>query len=528
MNNFFLLTKVFFLNNFTVNKKKQKSSYSGFLTLSLIILGVSTYYSFSIFSAGMSYLDAIIMIFAAATMLTLILSLTKMQGTIFNTNDFEFLESLPLSKRCVVGAKIFSTFLYNAFEDLCILLPGIVMYYVRSNDLYASIMLFISGLFICLIPLLVSSLIGSLIAIITKNLKNKTLFTTIIYFVFIIVVFVFSFTMNNSSVIEASRIATFLPQLYLVINALEPAGFINLIYFILINLGCFGLVILLISKLYRKINLMHNKSSDTSDYVKENKKENLSVAKTLEKKEIKMILGNSNWLINSFVGPVFFLIIGIVTLFMNYAPEETVQVQGEIRGVMGGIVAGMSIMMNTTSTSTVAAYSLENKNFEFLLSYPIDPKEYIKAKIKAAIKINFIMNIVTTSIVVLIHSLVRRFDIWFVLQVMIIPHFAYVFMALIGTLCGLRWPKLDYDNDMQVIKQGTAMGLSMLFAFLPGMLLTGLIAACDIIPIYMPSLSFLKPLGFILVIVIFTIAILILRSAIKKNGTRLFRKVIER
>jgi len=535
MNKFLQLTKVFFLNSFGVNKKKnsQKSVFQTILVFGLIFLAFSAFYSYSMYMAVASeegfgtFLDVLMLMICSASLLTLILSITQMQGSVFNTKDFETLESLPISKFTVVGAKITSIFLVTTLEDLLLTLPAVVLYYVFANDLFITLVAFIGCLFVSLIPLLISTILGAIVAVITKSLKNKTIVEVAFYLFIFIISFVISFSLNNSTVISADELVNVLVHLKLLILAFN-GELIYLFIFILINLISFGLVILLISKLYRKVNLMHSKDKDSTTYVKTNKKEKTSYQKTLIKKEEKSILGNATWLINAFVGPVMYLIIGIMCLVVDFAEGAPAEDAYEVGKVMGHVVAFMALLMNMTMTSTSASFSLEGPNFESLLSYPIDEKEIIKSKIIVSLKFNFILNIIAGPIVAILTTIKFGFDLICCLELIVLPHLGYLYISLVGTLCGLRWPKLEYDNQMQVIKQGSAVGLTMLFGFLPGMILSGILFAGQLLPMYVEGLSFLPLLTLLLVATLLIIGSIICQSIIKRKGKELFRKVITR
>jgi len=376
-----------------------------------------------------------------------------------------------------------------------------------------------------LLPLLISTILGALVAVITKNLKNKTVFQTITYVFYFILIFVLSFSMNNSTAIEVSTILKFMPHLSLVY--LGYTNWLYLLFFILLNVISFIFVIILISMLYRPINLMHNKGNEATKYIKENKKENQSLEKLLDDKEMKMVTQNAQWLVNSFLGPVMFLIIGVACAVMNFAPDAPAEDAQEVKLVMGAIVAGMGVLMNLTTTSTCSSFSLESNMFEMLLVYPVDPMKYIKAKSMVSIKINFLLNSIASVVLSIVYSIVNGFDLLLVLEFMILPHLSYIFLTIIGTICGLRWPKLEFDNQMQVIKQGTSTAMTMLFCFLPGFLLSGIIVVSSIIA-KTTNMEIIAYLGFILTVIMLVSGILISMNILKKKGTKLFREIINR
>ena len=127
MNNFFTLTKVFFLSGFNVNKKKknQKNAFKLFLlTLALFMLisiSLSFVFSEQMKEAGLPIETFLGVILMFAFMLNLVISIFQLQSIIFNTKDYEFLESLPLSKPTIIASKLFATYLINLSGSLKII-----------------------------------------------------------------------------------------------------------------------------------------------------------------------------------------------------------------------------------------------------------------------------------------------------------------------------------------------------------------------------------------------------------------------
>ena len=71
-----------------------------------------------IIEAGLPSENTLVMILLLAFMLNFVLSLFQLQSVIFKAKDYEFLESLPVSKVCIVSSKIIATYLINLSEDL--------------------------------------------------------------------------------------------------------------------------------------------------------------------------------------------------------------------------------------------------------------------------------------------------------------------------------------------------------------------------------------------------------------------------
>ena len=92
-------------------------------------------------------------------------------------------------------------------------------------------------------------------------------------------------------------------------------------------------------------------------------------------------------------------------------------------------------------------------------------------------------------------------------------------------LCGLKWPKLDYETDQQVIKNSAAANLPVLFCMLPSMIVLGVNMVFLIFGIANPVFFYIS---ICVVSAIYIIQIIIFYTLLSKKGENLFDKIIYR
>ena len=171
MSNFLTLTKVFFLSGFNVNirKKNQKSAFTLFgITLLLFAVG-SFFISLSFISRiellGLEKEAFLSLMLLVAFMINFVLSIHQVQSIIFNAKDYELLESLPVKKTTIVASKLASFYLINVAEDIALILPASIIYlFISKGNVVPSLLAIVCSLVICVIPILISAIIGSLSA----------------------------------------------------------------------------------------------------------------------------------------------------------------------------------------------------------------------------------------------------------------------------------------------------------------------------------------------------------------------------
>ena len=297
------------------------------------------------------------------------------------------------------------------------------------------------------------------------------------------------------------------------------------------NIAIAIIVVGIVIPLYRPINSWTNSNNGHVDYEKiKNKVGNdINLNKTLLKKEWNMIFRKTNYLLNSTLGGLFFLILGIFFIFGSsifvsgdIKPED----EEQIRMTFAYLVPALGIMMNSIACTASTSISFEKRaGYELLRSYPLDPKDIIKAKVKISILISTILNLFTSTVLTII-LLIKGFrEPALILMIYIFPQLASINLTGIGMLCGLKWPKLDYENDQQVIKNSASANLPVLFCMLPSFIVFVLHMVCVILGYKLPVLLYVS-LG--VISIIYIIQICIFYSLLNRKGTNLFNKIINK
>lgn len=178
---------------------------------------------------------------------------------------------------------------------------------------------------------------------------------------------------------------------------------------------------------------------------------------------------------------------------------------GKLLIVVASFIVGMS---GTTQVSI----SLEGKNLWILKSLPVKMKDIYLSKIMVSLTL-IVPSVIIFAIIVGIAFKLALLDYIFII---IIPILFATFLAVLGLVINLHFPKLDAKSDTVIVKQSTSSFLNIM----AGMILTFAGSA-----IYF-MISFI---GFniyaIILIIILLIAILLLWRYLNTKGVKLFRKL---
>ncbi len=536
MNNVFLLTKATFLSGFNTNKKKgnQKSSFRTLIIVSVFLTIMSFFYNYmfitEIRNTETGFEDYVVIVSMVASLFTFMTSVFQMQSAIFKTRDYEFLESLPIKKTSIVLSKILSVYLMNLIEDIIIAGPAYIYYIIFTGNVVNLLILLIALPFISLIPLLISSLFASLVAFISSLFKRKAIVSFIVYILLFAGIYLVSFSFSSGQVsgMDFRSIMVKVPYFLFLRNALDASRRYEIILFLLVNIVSFVLIGLFIGFVYKPINVFIQRGESKKEYKakKEKESKNSSLNKLLFKKEQKMLLGKSGYLVNACTGPIVFLLSGLVMtigqkLFLSDMSDEDF-----VMTIMMifSILPGLGIFFMSLMSPAPASFSLEGKNFDLLLSYPIDEWSLIRAKLLMSITSLSVISFISSAILSVISVVMIGLNPLLVVNLFLLPLSMIIITSLIGIMCGMRWAKFEFDSEQVVLKNSACSNLSMLFSVIIALPLGGAAVAFGIISTSDPIFNLV--LWYIILYVVIIIIITILFIILKKRGLKLFKHMV--
>lgn len=479
MSNLYVLLKNSFINNTGINsltkgsKDNKENKKLFFTTLTIIIAGVvicgmSAMYSVAMATVlePMGYLDLLpVVAVIVSCLINLFMSIYKAQGTLFSSKDYELLMSLPIKNSTILASKIISMLSVNYAGTACVLLPVGIVYYIFNGNLswVYFITLIISLILIPLLPVVIASVCAVIITFISSRFKHKNIATTIIGMIFFVFVMLVSMNMNNfmNSFMEnrdeivASISRIYPPALYYK-DALVNSDFISLLKLILISVIPFAIFIVVFSKTYKTINGKLSESYKKANYKVGELKAN-SQLKAILVQELRRYIATPIYVMNTAFGPVLLLIAAIATLFIDKNTFIEILGYPGMSDIIPVMVLGMFIFATGISCTTNSSISLEGNRLWIIKSLPLDAKTIFKGKILMNLLIT-VPAIVVSNIIITIGF---KLDIKHLIINLIITIIFAVVSAMMGLLINLYFPKLDWSNPTTVVKQSTAVFITL-------------------------------------------------------------------
>jgi len=478
----------------------------------------------------------VLSIFAFITfILTISEGIYKSGSLIFNCKDDELLHSLPIKSSTILFIRIFKFYLFEFIFNLVFLLPAIIVYALQAK---VGISYYFVSFFVLLlapiIPILISSLIGVIANALSSKFKKKNIFQIIFSLAIITVVFIYSMKLSYFG--DDSGFVDFILSINkyamkccytsnVFVDLTESFNLLKFFIYILINFALFGLFIILMSKVYYKVNSKLKENVVIKSKKSEYHIENSSVTKALIKKEFNMFINTPVLVVNSIFGIVLY-VVGVVFLCIKYDGISNVIVYDNLPFKDIGILLPMivytfiviSSLMSSVSSSLI---SLEGKKINVVKSIPVDSYKIIMAKVYAS----FLVLIPFLLIGDLIVFIRFRFNIFEILLCLAASVVFPLIAEIIGIIVNLKYPKLDWASEAEVVKQSTSSLVAVLISMFASVLILGINGGITIAIAFFVGERLLIDLAILVLLMIGIGIYLLLFLLVKKRGNKWFSKL---
>jgi ABC-2 type transport system permease protein len=396
-------------------------------------------------------------------------SIFAAQAQLFSAKDNELLLSLPIKPRAILAGRLASLLLLEYLFAAVFALPAFVIWLVFQPVTAAGVLFFIIAvLTLPLASLALASFFAWLIALVTSRLHNKNALTLILSLVFMGLYFYVFSNLNshiNQLIMRGEEIAAAVRQslfpIYHMGIAIEQGSFLSLLIYLICIIAPFVIMLLVLSANFIRIAAANRGAARIKYTEKALKVSNVRTA--FVKKELRHFFGNPMYMLNSALGGVF-MVVGAGALVVKRDVALSFIEQLNQTGIALSPVAlvcavlGMISALNLVSAPSV---SLEGKNLWIAKSLPVLPIDVLMAKVQMHLLVCGIPAAVA-SIISAVALQANPLEFFLILAV---PLLMTYLMALFGVVINLHFPKFDWINELQPIKQGVSVLLSMFGAF---------------------------------------------------------------
>lgn len=426
-------------------------------------------------------------------------------GSIFNTfstlylaKDNDQLLSLPIPVRTILTARLLTVYLMGTMYSSIIVIPTIVVYWVVAGLTVSRLICgLVFYLLVTIIVMLLSCILGWVVAKISLKLKNKSFVTVLLSLTFIGLYYFFYFRATNlvrDIVVNAQIYGEKLKGASVLIYKFGTIGegnFASAAVFTAVIAAILALVVYVLSRTFIGIATSSGKVSKAR-YVEKTVKQKTAF-RALLNKEFKRFTSSSTYMLNTGLGLLFIPAMGVFFIVMggeiSYVLDSFFS---GMNGASGVLFCAMLLMLSSMCDMSTPSVSLEGKSVWIPQTLPVEAKTVLRAKLC----MHLVLCAPLTLFAVVCAATVIDGPIILKLLVVLLPMAYCVFSAIFGLVIGTKMAIMNWTNEMAPIKQSGAVLISIFGTWGFVVVFAGL------------YLLFAYKMGAVLYIGLFTVAIL--------------------
>lgn len=459
-------------------RKKAKGASIGFFFLYLMIASYS-----GLLGWGFAYMGfpdilpgiTVITLWAISFMFTLF----KTNGYLFNFREYDMIMAMPFPVKTIIADRFLYMYVKSLPWYVSLSLPMIVMYAIFGESGVLGVVFFTILSFVApVIPMILATAIGALIAKAGSGFKYKKIAQSVITMIIVIPLFFSRFIFegifrNDEEVVDAfsnlsgsmGGFTKWIPPVQWFINAVNEESILSFVLLIAVTTALFELFFLFLAKYYRQINSDLSKTgahtkAKSSEYKKR------GMIQSIAFKEMKRFLGSTTYTVNIGMGQFLALIVSVAALILK--PQRILDT------IANGAPLTVEMMVPAVPfivyffigmvASTACSPSLEGKNYWIIQSLPIDKFALYKGKML----FNIYITVPFAALSTFLFCLSAKTSALYTILCIVLSIALCLFSTVFGMVCGIKYISLEWENEIEVIKKGAAVG----FYILPNMLVS--------------------------------------------------------
>lgn len=481
MNNLKILIK----NNFNIlagtlqGKKKRASSIvaTTFIILGALgILALCFFQAYSMFIgfAPIGLIDLCMFHAIIITIAVLVIMGVMRVSTNTKANDIDFLLALPIKKSTIVLSKLINKYLFDLFFVFLFFVPYWIFYLVYEFSISILITSIVMTFSFPLLSVGISNIVDFVIVRLFNKFKLASLYKSFFSILLYMIIFGLMLLKTFSySFVTADSLQSYFsdrPISNAILQFLVSTNWLNVLIVLSITILPFVLGIILYIYNLGKTFLAYQSNKTTLKFG--NGKSEFGI---LLKKEIFTYASTPAYILNTIIGPILILALGILFVMIDPDVLQLYFGMDTSNQYFVPLVAIIFCAINSLGTISSSSISLEGKNFWILKSTPVNQKQLLLAKSL----LHMIIVLPTTLISSIIISIFLRLSLINCLIIFVLPTLFIAIMAFGGVLINLFLPKFDWEEEVAVVKQSMAVLVSMIAGIIVALIPLGLYLLFD-------------------------------------------------
>ena len=444
-------------------------------------------------------------------------------GSVFSTysslylsKDNDLLLSMPIPVRCVMASRLLGVYLLGLMYAAVAIVPGVIVYWltapVTAGTIVGGVLMV---LLVSVIVMVLSCLLGWVVARISLKLKNKSFITVILSLLFLAAYYFVYY--------KAQALITLLVE-NAAVYGMKIRGSAYLLYLF----GCVGagdwlamLIVTVTQALLLALTMWgiarsFLKIATATGSVKKMRFEHKAVRaqstqRALFGKELRRFTASPNYMLNCGLGILMLTAAGIALIIKGGALGQTLAdvFSGNV-GVVPVLMCAAVCLLASMNDMAAPSVSLEGKSLWLAQSLPVVPWQVLRAKLD--------VQLVLTGVPVLFCALCMVIALpggALEKVLLVVVALLYTLLSALAALAlGLKMPNLTWTNETTPIKQSGCVMLSLFANWFYAIALGGLYFLCG------DAISAAMYLAIFAVVTAAGSALLL--RWVKKQGARIF------
>ncbi len=472
-------------------------------------------------TAGFTWIYQVLVILLALV-LGLFGSVFNVSSSVYQAKDNDALLAMPLKPWKIVAARLLSVWLWILVYEAIVMVPGFIILYRTAfahGLLTVPMVLCNAGLFfvVSFLILAMACLLGFVVAKVNQKIKGNSMvkvflslaFIAAYYFGYYKASILLQKLIANADVLGGKIKGSAYP-LYLIGTAGTGDGQSLLLVAIGVLL-IFALVWIMMVMNFVKMTIHTSARKRRTVSLKMQER---SVLRALTWKERKRFFSSSVYMLNSGMSTFIIPVLGIFMLIKgNLLLDEFAKLDAVLPGISTPIMIGAMCMMASLNELSAPSVSLEGKNVWILQSLPVDIWKVLKGKILFHYQITALPVLFLSGCM----AIVVKPAWYYVVFLLLLPQLYILLTACFGLLLNLKFPVMNWSNEVVPIKQSTSAVISMFGSAFFLVIVAGIYF---LLHRYVPVLGFLGIMSALILILIFLFS-----SWIKKKGVKIFERL---
>lgn len=452
--------------------------------------------------AGMDWLYYLL-IGLIAVLLGTFGSVFSTYSSLYLSKDNDLLLSMPIPVRCVMASRLLGVYLLGLMYAAVVIVPGVIVGGV------------LMVLLVSVIVMVLSCLLGWVVARISLKLKNKSFITVILSLLFLAAYYFVYY--------KAQALITLLVE-NAAVYGMKIRGSAYLLYLF----GCVGagdwlamLIVTVTQALLLALTMWgiarsFLKIATATGSVKKVRFEHKAVRaqstqRALLGKELRRFSASPNYMLNCGLGILMLTAAGIALLIKGRALAQLLDgVFGAGADIVPVLLSAALCLLASMNDMAAPSVSLEGKSLWLAQSLPVTPWQVLRAKLDTQLLLTGVpvLFCALCAVIVLPGGAAE-------MALAVIVALLYTLLSALAALAlGLKMPNLTWTNEITPIKQGGSVMLSLFANWAYAVVLGGLYFLCG---------RYLSAAAYLALAAAITAAVcaLLLRW-VKQRGTRIF------